>query len=489
MTLYLKYRPQTISQLDSAVVREQLTNLINSPSLPHALLFSGPKGTGKTSAARILAKIVNCEKNAKKLAEPCNTCSFCISTAKGNNFDVIEMDAASNRGIDDIRSLKEKIILSPGAGRKKIYIIDEVHMLTTEAFNALLKTLEEPPEHVIFILATTDPQKLPATVRSRLIGITFEKAKENEVVRQLTRVAKSEKLDISEESLKAIAKASDGAFRDSVKTLEAIIANLKKFDPQTVSDYLFKTKLLNPQDLLTTISKKDVKKGLTAIEQFANQGGSVTKLIDDLTALLHDFLLESVGIRTENETSPSVNLTQTEIDQLTNLLLTAKSEMAFSTISQLPLQIAIVKFCKKKNDDQNTDENDNKKEINNEVIREKAKAQIEEAANIDANIWHNILTQIKGKSPSVEGFLKAAKLISCKEDRVTIGVYYRFHKEQLELANNKRILQDALGTVTGNHLKVEFVLAEKTASASLKPSLTATVGGDILEAAKEIFGT
>src|SRR3989344_1947762 len=169
MVFYRKYRPQTIEELDSRQVRDKLTSVLSKDSGFHALLFTGPKGLGKTSAARIVAKAVNCEKindysKGKKLKgtlEPCNKCSACTSITNGTNMDVLEIDGASNRGIDEIRDLREKIKLSPAYALKKVYIIDEVHMLTTEAFNALLKTLEEPPNHVIFILCTTEPHKVP----------------------------------------------------------------------------------------------------------------------------------------------------------------------------------------------------------------------------------------------------------------------------------------------------------------------------------------
>ena len=164
MTLYLKYRPQTIEELDLAKVRESLHSIGSSESIPHAFLFSGPRGSGKTSAARILAKLINCENPVKTkdgYLEPCNKCDQCISINTSRNMDIIELDAASNRGIDDIRQLRERVALVPASAKKKIYILDEAHMLTTEAANALLKTLEEPPDHVLFILATTEPDKIP----------------------------------------------------------------------------------------------------------------------------------------------------------------------------------------------------------------------------------------------------------------------------------------------------------------------------------------
>ncbi|MBI3485994.1 DNA polymerase III subunit gamma/tau, partial [Candidatus Daviesbacteria bacterium] len=213
MVFYLKYRPQTLDDLiGQEQVKSSLTKAFESNHLAHAYLFCGPRGTGKTSTARILAKMVNCEilddsdktKSFKKspIAEssittsvsiPCNKCSSCISITDGSNLDLIEIDAASNRGIDDIRDLKEKIKLAPSSARKKVYIIDEVHMLSAEAFNALLKTLEEPPEHVLFILATTELHKIPETILSRVTKLDFKTASTLDLVKALKKVVDGEK--------------------------------------------------------------------------------------------------------------------------------------------------------------------------------------------------------------------------------------------------------------------------------------------------------
>src|SRR3989339_1566953 len=224
MNLYLKYRPTTIEELDLSGVRRILGEIVKANKVAHAYLLTGPRGAGKTSAARVLARIVNCEENGKKLGEPCNECSACKSILEGSAVDVIEIDAASNRGIDDIRELKEKIRLAPAILRKKVYIIDEVHMLTTEAFNALLKTLEEPPSHSLFILCTTELHKVPQTIVSRCVQIQFTKATPEEMQRSFARVIAGEGKEVIEEALIYLSKAVDGSFRDGVKILDQVLS-------------------------------------------------------------------------------------------------------------------------------------------------------------------------------------------------------------------------------------------------------------------------
>ena len=190
MAFYRTYRPQVIGEIDNKDVQKALLSLLSKDrkSLPHAFFFSGPKGSGKTTAARLIAKLFLCEKLGR--LGPCGSCPACASVTKGSAIDLIEIDAASNRGIDEIRSLRDGIGLSPSIGEFKVYIIDEVHMLTNEAFNALLKTLEEPPLHAVFVLATTDPQKVPSTILSRCMHIKFDRAGKKELVTVLQRIAK-----------------------------------------------------------------------------------------------------------------------------------------------------------------------------------------------------------------------------------------------------------------------------------------------------------
>lgn len=314
MTLYLKYRPQTIDEIDITSVRESLTNILKSGNIPHAFLFSGPRGTGKTSLARILAKAINCEDSRVR---PCNKCESCKSITAGNNIDVIEMDAASNRGIDDIRTLRDAVKLSPSSSKSKIYIIDECHMLTTEASNALLKTLEEPPAHVYFILATTNPEKLIETIKSRVTIIEFNKATSEEIVRSLERIVKSEKLIINTEQLSKIIKLARGSFRDAVKSLEQFTSDKSFLD----------NKESNANELVLSILKKDLDKSLEIVKKTTN----AIYLTDDLLDKLHQVLIE-----TQDK----------EIIPLIEFVLTSKEMVKYSPIEELPLELALIKWCK-----------------------------------------------------------------------------------------------------------------------------------------------
>ncbi|MEK7188374.1 MAG: DNA polymerase III subunit gamma/tau [Patescibacteria group bacterium] len=302
MTLYLKYRPQILADLDSQEAREALQRIVSSGKIPHAILFSGPKGIGKTSAARILAKILNCERLASskpaprsyKLEanyEPCNKCEQCISITNGNNLDVIEIDAASHRGIDDIRSLKEGVKLATFGGKKKVYIIDEAHMLTLEASNALLKTLEEPPEHVIFMLATTNPEKLIETIKSRTRIVEFGKAKPDEINRQLTRIVKGEKIKVEEGVLDLIARRADGSFRDAAKLFEELSLTSKVLTKRSVEEYLLSLKFFNLDDFFPLLANKKSKEALECLEKASQKAISMRFLCDRIVEKLKDSLL------------------------------------------------------------------------------------------------------------------------------------------------------------------------------------------------------
>lgn len=366
MVFYRKYRPQTISELDLTTVREKLTAILSSKELPHAFLFTGPKGLGKTSAARILAKAINCtgrgkgegergkskkDLNPSRLTlhvefEPCNKCMACVSITNGSNIDVLEIDAASNGGVEEIRALRERVKFASSTLRKKVYIIDEVHMMSTGAFNALLKTLEEPPSHVVFVLATTELWKLPPTVVSRTFQVQFEKPTEEELSNSLKRIIKGEDLKVEDGVLSRIYALAEGSFRDGAKILEelVLVSDGKEITKDSV-EKTFKTKGILGEvcDLLTAYEKRDAKMALEIINNFAENGADFKMVIERLVDHLRGLLMLRNGIESEEKDVPGLNVSN--IKDLLTLANVAYGELRISVIPQLPLELMTVEFC------------------------------------------------------------------------------------------------------------------------------------------------
>jgi DNA polymerase-3 subunit gamma/tau len=509
MTLYLKYRPKNLDELDLKDASESLKKILSKKSIPHAFLFAGPRGTGKTSAARILAKIVNCEsKNA-----PCGKCKQCLSIDAGNNLDVIEMDAASHRGIDDVRILRDAVKLSPVAAAKKIYIIDEAHMLTTEASNALLKTLEEPPEHVIFILATTNPEKLIDTIRSRTTYIPFRKANPGEIVKSLKRVAVGEKIKMDEETLSTIAEASDGSFRDAIKILEQLVAEDRELSKEFLEEFLFKKKAFNLDTFVTLLVNKDVKSLIDEIGKFDSKGVTIENFLESLLKKLRKSLLAKVGVGTDE----IADMDRASLINLIELLEEASKDSADSLIEELPLEIAVIKWCEegegyrsqsthlKQNSSvaasdtgsgrlrSETSADQNLTQTIVSDVRGHAAAFEVGGDGVNDEVWKNILALIKPINASIEALLRAAKPMTYDGKVLTLGVYYKFHKERLEDAHHRMILEDVVAKVLQSPTKVTCILVDPpprkvVEEVKVEAVLTEGKDKDIIKAAEEIFG-
>ena len=290
VALYRKWRPQGFDSLvGQETVRTALTNALETGRIAHAYLFAGPRGTGKTSTAKILAKAVNCEHGPTP--NPCNKCQNCVRINDGTSMDVFEIDAASNRGIDEIRDLREKVAFAPVNGRYKVYIIDEVHMLTTEAFNALLKTLEEPPPHVIFILATTEPHKIPATIHSRCQRFDFKRVTDSDIVKRLREVADGSGIAADDDALQLIAVQADGGMRDALSLLDQCGVMAERVSAETVRSVLGIVGREALRELVKAVGEGNVPKSLELLEALLAGGKDVKQIITELAEYLRAVLL------------------------------------------------------------------------------------------------------------------------------------------------------------------------------------------------------
>lgn len=449
MVYYLKYRPQKISELDSSLLRDKIEPVLKGKlpdEIPHAFLFTGPKGLGKTSAARILAKAINCTNRKKGEIEPCNICASCKAINNGSSLDVMELDGASNRGIDEIRDLREKIRLSPLSSKKKVYIIDEVHMLTSEAFNALLKTLEEPPSHAVFILCTTEPQKVPGTIISRCFHVRFDKATDDDLIHSFSRILKGEGIKAEPDALLKIAQLSEGSFRDGAKILEELSAGTKNITSSLV-EKKFKTQSINKslESLISALYKKDAKAGVMIIDSLAKEGIDFKIFTEELINKLHGSLLQSI------EGKGDANIS--EAKELLENLVGAHMSLKYAVLPQLPLELLVVEWCFEGSGGLASKSEGLSPQI--EVKSSQAKPVAKSSGN--DKILEELIESIKADNFSIAGVLRGCQVEKYDRKTLSLSTKFEFHKERLNQRKTLDLLEQSLKKITGNNVKVNIV--------------------------------
>jgi len=360
LVLYRKYRPQSFSEVigQEHVVRT-LTNAISSGIISHAYLFSGPRGSGKTTLARLFAKSLNCEDRKEGRAEPCNKCSSCLEIMGNRSMDLIEIDAASHRGIDEMKELIEGIKFSPTKSKYKVFIIDESHQLTKEASNALLKTLEEPPSHAIFILATTEIHKMIPTIISRCQRFDFRRLTLEEIVKRLNILAEKEKVKVDKAALELIALNSGGAFRDAEGLLGQAISFCgqdKEITAEEIKDLLGLVEVGLVSQFCDFLSQKKAAEAIKFINEITEKGSDLQEFTKSLINYLRQgLILKIMGLESANPIitgltkeeleklqKQATSLEENEIRRIIELFLDAENKMRYSSILQLPLELAVI---------------------------------------------------------------------------------------------------------------------------------------------------
>lgn len=509
MSWYRTHRPRHISDLHLQRVRDTFHTLLKQGKLPQVMLFAGPKGTGKTTTARIIAAIANDPRNYpviehlffKKpapskilLQEPDLQNSDLDAIFTGRSFLVQELDAASNRGIDDVRAIKERINIPPPQGLMTVYILDEAHMLTTEAFNALLKLLEEPPAHVLFILATTELHKVPETIKSRATLIEFTKATPAEITVALEKVFETEKIEFEADALSILATVADGSFRDAVKLAETLAMQQTKLTKDFVESQLTQGIASFIPELLTAVIDKKADQVMQLFQTLRNKNVDPHFFTKQLVQFLHRQLLIHTGVESGQKFS-TLPITLFLLQGISTVTTAPQTTLAF-----LPLELKLLDLIFRSQDKAKKQPagGDGQSQSVSAPAPQPSKAKPVELAatapadtimtarpvgaaptidSLDAVVdtvvsvsegdaqklleqWQQFIDLVHGKNSSLGALLRSAQPLNAESGKATIAVFYKFHKEQLQQPKFLRMLDECLVPVAGGQIKLEFVLRD-----------------------------
>ncbi len=511
--LYRKWRPQTFDEVSGQEhVLHTLRNAISSGRIAHAYLFSGPRGTGKTTMARLLAKAVNCL-NSDPAVRPDNTCAICTAITEGRLLDLIELDAASNRGIDEIRDLRDKINFAPGQARYKVYIVDEVHMLTEPAFNALLKTLEEPPAHAIFVLATTDPQKVPATIVSRCQPFNFRRLTVAEIVSRLQELVTAEGLTAEPEALTIIARQATGAMRDAVSLLDQLAAGGEEITVERAQAALGAGALRWVSDVVGALCDANAASGLDAINQAVDSGADARQFARQIVEHLRAVMLIKLGdpalvdLPAEQRATFNSQADHLELDRLTRaikLFNQAALDLRGGWQPQLPLELALIEALqqpavaplsapaptavRKPTAVAPQPQPVMSKAPEPEPVKHQPapktvppKATVQESVPASEHetvaafsveqvlaVWDGVLSNVKGRSIPAEALLKNCHVSRVEHNTVVLSWPTDNLKSRFEGSKHQRLLEDMLSSTLEQKALVRSVVEDPMLQTALK---------------------
>jgi len=536
VAFYQKYRPKKFAELlGEDHVRDTLREAIRSDKMSHAYLLCGPRGIGKTTTARLLAKAFNCQeiedlKNNKNEfeGEPCNKCESCLEVDDGRAVDVIEIDAASHTKVDEIREIIDKAQFAPVKAKRKIYIIDEVHMLSNSSFNALLKTLEEPPKHVIFILATTESHKLPATILSRVQRYDFKRVTKSEIIKNLKKIAKAEELTANEDALDLIAIHAEGGHRDAITLFEQVAAVSKEITKENVSAILGISGVDNILLFIGAIFSNNPEEGLKIAHGQYEKGASMSQFNKSVIEYLRRILLiKIVGTPMFEDTAENIEKIKKLSEEASEPLITKtldifiKNGQLLKDISYplLPIEMGVVEAAQNKKsniknkNDLKTEEKEGKeekKQANGEdSISTKDKTKEIENTELSAtdpklqtpdpqlptpdlvsvpvfqmtsDIWQKVINAVKKENVTLAALLRDAKPMDVKGNKIELGVKFAFHKDKISEPKNCAMLEKTINEIIGQKciINCKVIAGKKEPAKKLNDD-------ELQKAAEEIF--